>query len=132
MTQQSMIDRLSPPVFHQCLQYAAAVCWKRPHAHVSLDRRSIGPGSCVIPFYLALRVGDRGDGAAWRSHRRDWASGVVGHMRFLAQGEERVAALELSSILIGWALLSAEDPISRRWALAHLMRWATPKPIIHR
>ena len=88
ISRQSMIDRVSPPVFHRYLQYAAADCWKRPHALVSVDRRSIGPGSCIIPFYVALRIGDRGDGAAWRSHRRDWASGVVGHMRFLAQGEE--------------------------------------------
>ena len=83
---------------------------KRPHALVSLDRRGIGHGSCIIPLNLALRIGDRGDGAAWRSHRRDWDSGVVGHMRFLAQGEERVAALELSSIFVGVGALERRKP----------------------
>jgi hypothetical protein len=55
----------------------------------------------------------------------------VGHMRFLAQGEERVAALELSSILMGLTRQTAEDPVSRRLVLAHLMRRATSYPQIN-
>jgi hypothetical protein len=63
-------------------------------------------GSCVIPFCLALRIDDCGDGAAWHSDRRDRDCGVVGHMRFLAQGENRLAAQE-----------RVEDPMSYRWRL---------------
>ena len=111
-----MVNRLSPPVFHQYLLYACCGLLEASHAHVSLDCRSIRPRSCVIPFCLALRIDDRGDGGAWRSDHRDRDSSGVGHMRFLAQGDERVAALELSSIL-WWARLSAEDPMSHRWRL---------------
>jgi hypothetical protein len=89
------------------------VCRKRSYAPISLGRRRIGPGSCVVPVSLAGRISDPGGGAAWRFHCRDWASGIVGHIRFLAQGEKRVAALEFSSIRIGWVRLSAEYPINR-------------------
>lgn len=75
-----MTDHLSSPIFHQYLRYVYCGLLERPHAHVSLDRGSIRPGSCIIPFSLALRIGDRGDGAARRSNRRDPASGVVGRV----------------------------------------------------
>jgi len=48
-----MVDQLSSTVFHQYLQCACCGFWKCTPGHVSLDRRSIRPGSCVIPFSWA-------------------------------------------------------------------------------